>query len=48
MLIILIILLVLAFAGGGVGYSRYGARGWSPAAILLVIVAILLLTGHRF
>ena len=48
MLVVLVILLVLALAGGGVGYSRYGARGWSPAAILLAVVAILLLTGYRF
>ncbi len=44
--LIIVVLLVLAFAGGGVGHSRYGAAGWSPAGILLVILAILLLTGR--
>jgi hypothetical protein len=46
LMIILIVLLVLAFAGGGFGHARYGAAGWSPAGILLVILAILLFTGR--
>ncbi|HUJ58015.1 MAG TPA: DUF3309 family protein [Kofleriaceae bacterium] len=43
---ILIILLVLALLGGGLGYSRAGYLGWSPAAILVVILVILALTGN--
>ena len=46
LLLILIILLVVALAGGGWGYSRYGAAGLSPAAIILIILNILLLTGN--
>jgi hypothetical protein len=44
--IILIILLVAALAGGGLGHSRYGYAGWSPAGILIVILLIMLLTGR--
>ena len=47
MFTILIILLVLALLGGGLGHSRYGYAGWSPAGILVAIVVMLLLTGHR-
>ena len=43
---VLIVLLVLALAGGGWGHSRYGLAGWSPAGILLAIVAVLYLTGR--
>ena len=39
--ILLIILLVIALAGGGWGYGRYGAVGLSPAGIFLIV----LLTG---
>lgn len=46
MLTLLIILLVLALVGGGVGYSRFGYAGWSPAGILVAILLILLLTGN--
>ena len=41
--ILLIILLVIALAGGGIGYGRYGYARLSPAAIILII---LLLTGN--
>lgn len=47
MLTILVILLVLALIGGGLGHGRYGYAGWSPAGILLVIVLIMFLTGTR-
>ena len=46
MLTLLIILLVVALIGGGVGHSRFGYAGWSPAGILIAIVVILLLTGN--
>ena len=42
----LTILLVIALAGGGWGYGRYGSVGLSPAAIILDILLILLLTGN--
>lgn len=43
---LLIILLVVAVVFGGFGTNKgLGYYGWSPAAILLVILLILLLTG---
>lgn len=47
-LTILLILLVFSLLGGGFGYSRYGGVGMSPAGIILLVVAVLLFTGHRF
>jgi len=44
--IILIVLLVLALGGGGWGYSRYGYAGWSPAGLILLVLAILWFTGR--
>jgi len=46
MLTLIIILLVLALIGGGIGHSRFGYAGWSPAGLLLVVLVILLLTGN--
>jgi hypothetical protein len=46
MLTILIILLLIAVLGGGVGYGRFGAAGLGPAGIILVIVLLLALTGR--
>jgi hypothetical protein len=46
LMIILLVLLVAALAGGGWGHSRYGYAGWSPAGILIVILLIMLLTGR--
>ena len=46
LLILLIVVLVLALGGGGWGHSRYGAMGWSPAALILVVLAVLYFTGH--
>lgn len=47
MLTILLILLLLAVIGGGLGYSRFGYAGWSPAGIILIIVLVMFLTGTR-
>jgi len=44
--ILLIVLVVLALGGGGWGYSRYGAVGFSPLGIVLVILAIMYFTGR--
>jgi len=44
--IILIVLLVLFLAGGGLGYSRWGAGGMSPAVLIGIILVVLLLTGR--
>ncbi len=46
MLIILVILLFLALAGGGWGHSRYGYVGWSPAGLIVLVFAVLWLTGN--
>ena len=43
--ILLIVLIVLALGGGGWGQSRYGYVSWSPAAVVLLIAAILVFTG---
>jgi hypothetical protein len=47
MLTILLIVLVIALLGGGLGHSRYGYAGWSPAGILVVILLLWFFTGHR-
>jgi hypothetical protein len=46
MLTILLIVLLLALFGGGLGYSRFGAAGWSPAAIIAVVLLLMLLMGR--
>jgi hypothetical protein len=47
MLTILLILLLLALVGGGIGHSRFGYAGWSPAGIILIVVLVMLFTGTR-
>jgi len=47
MFTILLILLILALFGGGLGHSRFGYAGWSPAGILVVVLLVMLFTGHR-
>jgi hypothetical protein len=47
MLTLLLILLLVALVGGGLGHSRFGYAGWSPAGLLLVVVLVLFLTGTR-
>ncbi|HEY1546567.1 MAG TPA: DUF3309 family protein [Kofleriaceae bacterium] len=46
MLTILVILLLIALLGGGVGYGRYGFAGMSPAGLLIIILIVLALTGR--
>jgi hypothetical protein len=46
LMIILLVVVVLALAGGGWGHSRYGAVGWSPLGIILVVVLLLFVTGN--
>ena len=46
MLLLLLLVLFLAIVGGGFGYSRFGYAGWSPAAIVVVILVLLALTGR--
>jgi len=44
--VFLIILIVLALGGGAWGHSRQAYWGWSPAAIILVVLAVLYFSGH--
>ena len=46
MLTILIIVLLIAALGGGLGYGRFGAAGLSPAALILLILVVLALAGR--
>jgi len=46
MLIILLVVLVLAIGGGSWGHSRYGYAGWSPAGIILLVLAVLWFGGR--
>lgn len=46
LLIVLVVLLVLSIGGGGWGHSRYGYAGWSPAGVILLVLAVLFFTGH--
>ena len=46
MLTLLIVLLLLALLGGGLGYGRFGAAGLSPAALIVVLLIILALSGR--
>ena len=43
---ILIVVLILSLVGGGLGHSRFGYAGWSPAGVILAIVVVLFLTGR--
>lgn len=44
--ILLIVLLVLALGGGAWGHSRVGFMGWSPAALIVLVLVVLWLTGN--
>jgi hypothetical protein len=44
--ILLIVLLLLAIGGGTWGHSRYGAAGWSPAGLIVLVLVVLWLTGN--
>jgi hypothetical protein len=46
LLIVLLVFLVLALGGGGWGHARYGYAGWSPAGLIIVVLAVLYFTGH--
>lgn len=43
---ILILLMVVALAGGGWGYSRYGYVGWSPAGLIVLLFVVFWVTGN--
>jgi hypothetical protein len=46
MITLLIILLLVALLGGGLGYGRWGAAGMSPAALIVLVLVLLWLTGR--
>jgi hypothetical protein len=47
MLTLLLVLLLVALIGGGIGHSRFGYAGWSPAGLILLVVLVMLVTGTR-
>jgi hypothetical protein len=46
MMTILIVLLLIALLGGGLGYGRFGAAGLGPAGILIIVLLLLAVTGR--
>ncbi len=46
MLTLLVVLLLLALLGGGLGYGRFGAAGLSPALLVVLVLVVLALTGR--
>jgi hypothetical protein len=46
LLIVLVLLLLLALGGGAWGHSRMGYAGWSPAGLIVVVLLVLVVTGH--
>jgi hypothetical protein len=45
MLTLLIVLLLLMLIFGATPYNTYGSWGWSPAAVLLLVIVVLLVAG---
>lgn len=43
---ILLVLLVFALLGGGLGHSRFGYAGWSPAGVIVAVLLVLFVTGY--
>lgn len=41
LLTILIILLIIALVGGGVGFRNYGYAGLSPLAVVILVILLL-------
>jgi hypothetical protein len=46
LLTVLLVVLLASLVAGGMGHSRYGYAGWSPAGILLVLIVVFFLSGH--
>jgi hypothetical protein len=46
LMIVLLIVLGVALLGGGLGHSRFGYAGWSPAGLILLILVVLYFTGN--
>ncbi|MGA7119297.1 MAG: hypothetical protein WBY94_04325 [Polyangiaceae bacterium] len=45
-MVVLIVVLLFALGGGGWAHSRYGYVGWSPAGLILLVLAVLWFTGN--
>ena len=43
---LLIVLLLIAVLGDGLGYGRFGAAGLGPAGLIILILVILAATGR--
>lgn len=46
LMLFIVLLIVIALGSGGWGYSRYGMPGLTPAAIVLLLLLVLYLTGN--
>jgi hypothetical protein len=46
LLIVLMVVLGVALLGGGIGHSRFGYVGWSPAGLILLVLVVLYFTGN--
>ena len=46
LIILLFLVFLLALGSGGWGYSRYGWVGMSPSGLILLVLAVLFLTGQ--
>ncbi len=47
LLTIILVLVVISLIGGGMGHSRYGYAGWSPAGVLVLVLVVMLFVGPR-
>lgn len=43
---ILVVVLLLSLIGGGIGHSKFGYAGWSPAGVIIAILLVLFFTGR--
>lgn len=44
-LTILLVLLLISLLGGGLSYPHYGAWGFSPLGLILIVLLVLYLAG---
>ncbi len=45
LLIVFIVLIVLAIGGGTLGYSKWGAYGYSPVGLIVVVLLLMFVFG---
>ncbi len=46
LMLVLLVLVVLALGGGRWAHPRYGYVGWSPAGLVILVLAVLWVTGR--